>query len=49
MEGCRNPSAVRHVGAKARGFYTFQLLYKCMYDLIKGWFLELRELKLLLL
>lgn len=49
MDGRRDPSAVRHDGAESLGNYTFQLLYNCMYDLIKGCYSELRELKLLLL
>lgn len=49
VDGCRDPSAVRHAGAESLGYYTFQLLYKCMCDLIKGCYSELGVLKLLLL
>lgn len=48
-KGCRDTSALRQAGAYSPVFYTFQMLYNCMYDLIKGWFSEFRELKLLIL
>lgn len=46
-KGCRDTSALRHAGAYGPVCYTFLLLYNCTYDLIRGCFSELRELKLL--